>query len=584
MHPTEQEVVDYVFGDLAPDRLEEIAELARDDRELAAMIEILRGFCLDDNLADTGFSWHSVVGESEWSKPGAERNWPAEVRANEETFARATSSLSERVFAFAFRAACRVPGVGAVARALELTRVHRMANNATRSLQRGHIANALAWSRGALYQARWRFGDDHPEATYFLYCLGNAYLVGGQHEVAAYYFEVAVDRLIQLHDGEHYARRSMLVDGAYVAGLKRDYPRAESLLQWAITDVEQCSCAEDDPDYSLLLVQQVFFLCRAGRQTEALQAMRRCADSIEHLIQMGSWISSRRCRLEVARLLETSVYLYCMAGMEYFLKERQIITKGFELTIRLQALSSQSNVHDRYAQLGRRHHKWRKEIKTIARLRNRIGRRAFHGKIGKTAISEMRNPLRAGENRRHKLVSLRFQEERIEAVLSSHVQDITKSRERGLYSIESITSRLLEDTAIVQFVRIDPDLAKVVPVKAIDRYRKGRYVAYVTFGGPAKEVWLIDLDDAATIERTVAGMSEAAHAGQDEQSRAARRVYEATLQKLSSCMEGRRKLLVAGDGVLSSVKFQELPQNGKTRVGETYEIRYIRGTHDLVAA
>ena len=214
-------------------------------------------------------------------------------------------------------------------------------------------------------------------------------------------------------------------------------------------------------------------------------------------------------------------------------------------------------------------------LQEMARLRNCAARHAHRGSV----------PPRDGESDLQ-LADLKSQRDQLEAKLAEYVPASQLLR-RLRVGVAEVAHRLPEDSALVEFVRVDVADFDTREATGESGWGEPRYVAFLLRSSTSGGVELVDVGAANLIDEMIARFNDAiVDHGFGWSDRIAdlgvslrERLFDSVARVLGDC----RRLILAPDGALSLLSFQALPFEGGYLV-DHYDITYIGVGRDLLGA
>jgi CHAT domain-containing protein len=187
--------------------------------------------------------------------------------------------------------------------------------------------------------------------------------------------------------------------------------------------------------------------------------------------------------------------------------------------------------------------------------------------------------------------TLRFERDRQEADLHRLLE-----RQRPVsiptdVTIASVRDRLPPESALVEIIRMEP--YDFTPKNPETHWKDSRYVAFVLTRDRALVPRLIDLGEAATLERSVKEFREALTRAPRELSLSDEKSVDTEFRELSAglslrvfspiraALKDAKTVFLAPDGVFNLLPFDALAENGKYLI-ESFRFRYLSTGRDLL--
>lgn len=504
-------------------------------------------------------------------------------------------------------------------------------------MEMGQYLDAATLYHKALEATRKAVGEDHPDFARALYTLGTVYQQVGRHADAErlYLRALAVKALasrgegvnedvnfakglitlaaLYCETGRYAEAEALLVKGVevvrrvsgeqhidYVQALNNlallyyytgRTAEAEALLVKGV-EVARKSLGEEHPEYASYLANLAAVYETAGRPRDALAAISR-ALSVEQL-NLGRVFLATSEAVMFTYFSTVSNSLDALIGLAN--AERQshpeAVEEALTWTLRRKGLIFDWAVRFRRARLLTEGD--RSVAAAAARLRHLRQR-----------LSDMTLSPPAGmspEAVQQELLSIRAEADRSEAELNRALS--SKLREQGEreVDIEAVRGKLAAGSALIEFVRADTFEFKHVSKRPFRQPE--HYFAFVLTATPKAPPRLIDLGDAAKIEKAVFKLREhvaatnnflkgaterqlraAERDREDGYRMAAKELYDLVFGPLRGELGGARTVYLSTDGQLSLVPFEALVADsgeGAQYLIEEYRFAYLTGGRDLL--
>jgi CHAT domain-containing protein len=188
------------------------------------------------------------------------------------------------------------------------------------------------------------------------------------------------------------------------------------------------------------------------------------------------------------------------------------------------------------------------------------------------------------------------QRERLEADLARQIPEMNLEQRLQAADRQAVANALPRDTALVEFVRFDVFDFQAVPAKGERPWKEARYLAFVLPAGEPDRVQMLDLGEAAFIDRRIARF-RAAITSESERRRdlgavpsitvlrdpsAGIELRQAVFDPLLPVLDARQQLLLSPDGDLTRLPFEVLPTDDGQRLIDRYHLSYVAAGRDVL--
>jgi Tfp pilus assembly protein PilF len=404
----------------------------------------------------------------------------------------------------------------------------------------GDYSRAETALRKALQVTRRTAGERHPAVAARMQNLAELSRARGDLAEATDYYREALDVLRYL-DTPCDALHANLLHGQAVVLLQQGRPKeAEPLLRAAL-DIDSSSGDEATPGHAGSVLTLGELHAAAGRDQEAsalfgkaLEAHFQLAASFGCMLQSSTLSSFWNHYWELSeRLLTLAVRTPLPALTIRFL---------FDVVLRVKGLSSRGMVVAELDELSERH----------PELHQRLQTRFFLGR--QTAARVMRGAGAEGlETHRRLLTSWQEKRESLEQELEPQVPALARQRRWLALDAEQVSAALAPEAVLVEYVCYRPrDFTGLCAQK--EKPGPAHYAAFAIVAGRPKDVRLIELGEAAPIDRLAQNTHALWGRRQTGESLANR-----LLTPLASHIQGACPVVVAANGPLERVRFVDLP-------------------------
>jgi tetratricopeptide (TPR) repeat protein len=498
------------------------AELGRFEEARASLLEALacyrqmtrsRAESFEPNLAAT-FHQLGLV-EQGLGDPEAARDWHEQALAvyrrlaerSPETYrpdlARALTSL-----AAAQRDLDDVKGARASLEEALLIERHlarQSPNGATVSLVRVLSTRAeLAWRLGehaaaersyrqALDACRQAVGECHPDYAAALGNLARLYQAQGNYAEAVRHAGEAAEVCRRAVGESHIDYAAGLSSLARLHHAQGDYAAAEPLYRRAL-EVCRAARGEEHQDAVAGLHDLAVLLAATGRFDEALGLMQQAAGVEERLLRTVLMAGPEDRRDDWLRATRARQGAFLSLVLRHLASSPAAVRAAFDLVLRRKGLADEARAGRRSEVLARRHPDLAGQARELAALDGQLAERLASGPRQGEPLTEHLQQVAACRSRRN----------RLESELARPAPEIALGQRLAAADRRAVARALPERSALVEMVRCPILEFRAVPARGESRWLPARYLAFVLWGGEPDEVRLLDLGEAAAIDRLVA--------------------------------------------------------------------------------
>ena len=253
------------------------------------------------------------------------------------------------------------------------------------------------------------------------------------------------------------------------------------------------------------------------------------------------------------------------------------VHQAFDLVLRRKAIGAEALAAQRDAVLGGRYPSLQTKLNELTALRRQIARKTLAG------------PGPEGGLLQHQLLTQwNDHRERLEAELTRQIPEVNLEQRLRSADRHMVAKNLPPGGALVEFVRCEIHEFKALPGQRQRGWQPARYLAFVLLAGAADRVRLLDLGDAARIDRLIAGfrtwvtVPPDARARADADADAGLELRAAVFDPLLSSLEGRTHLFLALDGDLNRLPFEVLRTAAGRFLIDDYQIGYLSVGRDVL--
>jgi len=451
----------------------------------------------------------------------------------------------------------------------------------------GDDAASLPLFRQAREIRRTALGENHPDYAISLNNLAGLYQDMGDHAAALPLFHQALEIYRTTLGENHPAYAGSLDSLAVLHRDMGDHTTALPLCRQAL-EIYRTALGEKHPEYASSLNNLAMLYAAMGCASEAMPLMEQATAIEDQMIGQILAIGSERQRAAFLNTVLAKLYAFLSLVLQHLGDSPRAIQTAFELVLRRKAVAAEAVAAQRDAVLGGKYAALEPKLHELTSLRMQIARKTLAGPGPEGLDSHMRE-----------LADWEAQREGLEAELARQIPEMNLEKKLRDADRRAVALNLREGVALVEFVRFPVFDFKAVPARGEPRWKAARYVAFVLAGSEPDEVKMIDLGEAESIDRLIAGfragtIAEAETA--DARNMAIKReeapptaeddagsVLRATLfDRLVPALGSRRRLLIAPDGDLTRLPFEVLPTTDGRHLIDDYQISYLSCGRDVL--
>lgn len=349
-----------------------------------------------------------------------------------------------------------------------------------------HPDTAASFSNlGALYQSQGRFVEAEPLLVRALASCGR--MMGADHPKTA----IGANNVAALYQAQGR------------------YAEAEPLLQRALAVFEKVPTAQH-PDTAASLSNLAVLYGAQDRFAEALASMQRALEINDRVIARNLAGGSETARAAFLAKFAASQDAFLSLLVRSFPDDRAVAADALDRILRRKAIGAELLAAQRDAVLGGRYPALAPRLKELQGLRAQIAAKTLAGP-GAEGI----------EQHRTWLADWNEQRDAIEAELARQIPEMNlELRLRGV-DRAAVATALPDGSALVEYVRFTEFDFQAVPARGEKPWKSTRYLAFVLPAGRPDDVTLLDLGEAAFIDKRIAALREAV-TGETERKHAAR--------------------------------------------------------------
>ena len=458
----------------------------------------------------------------------------------------------------------------------------------------GNYAAAEPLLRQALEIDFAALGKDHPDFATSLNSLAGLYRTMGNYAAAEPLYRQALEiRRVALGE-KHPDFAASLNNLAWLYHEMGNYAGAEPLYRQAL-EIRRVAQGENHPDFANSLNNLAWLYTATGRISEALSFSRQAADIDDRMIGQVFSIGSESQRTAFLTTIEVNFDVFLSLVWHEFPNSAEAVRPVLDLVLRRKAVGAEAMAVQRDAVLGGKYPHLGPQLGRWAALRMQIAQKTLTG-AGPEGLAAHQQQL-AEWNR---------QKEELEVELARRIPEMNLAQRLQAADRRAVALGLPEGVGLVEFVRFDVFDFWAIARKKSDtlwrsprRWKPARYLAFVLSAGEPDSVQMIDLGDAAGIDRLIAEFrSEITGQGEGRGGRPmvvwseteesipagdnGLRLREAVFDKVAQALGDHRRLFLAPDGDLTRVPFEALPYGEAGQLIDAYQISYLSVGRDVL--
>lgn len=351
------------------------------------------------------------------------------------------------------------------------------------------------------------------------------------------------------------------------------YADAETSLR-EVCNIRRKLLGEGHPDYEMAIYNLATCLIPQRRFAEAAALLERAAAIDDVLLEQVFSISSEEERLALTDMVRQRFERFLCVLSEMFDSDRAARHSAFDLVLRRKCIVLDAGAAQRHAIHADKHPELREEFAELSKLASEISRMVMDGP-GSTALT----------THQQQVAESRKRAARIEADLSSRIPEMRGIILRRKGSRNAVAASLPDQSAMLEFVRIDATRLLVGPGWDSDRWNHPRYICFVLLDGLPEDVQAIDLGDADEIDAAIAGarkamIEEGLQMGLPSRL-AFRLARRAIFDPIEKFLCDRKRLIISPDGDLAILPFETLLAESGQPLLDEYTFSYLTNARDI---
>jgi tetratricopeptide (TPR) repeat protein len=459
-------------------------------------------------------------------------------------------------------------------------------NVALLCLSQGKYAEAEPLYRQALELRRRTLGEEHPAVAESLGNLAGVYHSQGRYAEAEPLYRQALELRRRALGEAHPEMAESFNNLAALYHGQAKYAEAEPLYRQAL-ELWRRVLGQAHPNVAVSLRNLANLCAATGRPTEALGLADQAAAIDDRMIGQVFSIGSESHRMAYLRSIQRNLDAVLSLIAQYLCDSPAAVHAALDLVLRRKAVGAEALAAQRDAVLGGRYAALRPKLEELTALRRQVAQKALAGP-GPEGL----------EAHRELLVEWNGRKERLEAELARQIPEMNLEHQLRAAGRQAVAVLLPEGSALVEFVRFGVFDFEAVPARGERQWRPARYLAFVLPAGQPEQVKMLDLGEAAPIDRLlgryrawITGEAESRGtrdlgalpettrtSGCDEGLELRAALFDPLLPALGRC----KRLFLAPDGDLTRLPFEVLPAADGRLLMDEYSISYLGAGRDVL--
>lgn len=425
--------------------------------------------------------------------------------------------------------------------------------------------------RSALDVRREVLGEGHPDEAGVLNNLAALYRQSGRYAEAEPLYDEAVRRARGALGDGHPTVATYVNNLAELYTSMGRYDDAEPLLREVVT-ARRAALGDRHPAVARGLVNHALLLGATGRERGALSLLSEATSVDDAMIAdvFGGSAEAHRMAYLVTLLATYATFLSVV--LRVFSDDEGAVRAALDLVLRRKGIGAEALALQRDTALGSRREDLAPMLSALRSLRERIARDVTAAERDEDA--GLADRIAAWEAERDTL----------EAELARQLPELRLDQRLRSATSTSVAAALPEGSALVEIVHLDVFDFAAVPSRGGEPWCPARYVAFVLHAGSYAAPIMVDLGDAAELDRLTETYLR--HTGRHtdasgERLAAGMELRAALLDPLLPALGRARRLFVAPDGELVRLPFESLPV-GSEYVIDRYVVSYLTSGRDAL--
>ncbi|MDP6114700.1 MAG: tetratricopeptide repeat protein [Planctomycetota bacterium] len=328
-------------------------------------------------------------------------------------------------------------------------------------------------------------GEFHPDYAVSLNNLALLYKSMGRYYEAEPLYEkvIEIDRQVLGENHPDYATDlNNLAELYHYVGKYRE----AGPLYYLAAEIRRAVLGENHPDYASSLNNLAALYAATGRESQALTLLEKSARIDNQIIQQVFAIESESQRIAFLKTFQGKQDLYVSLVTRYFSQTSAAVRQAFTLIKGRKLVQVDARASKQDIVLGLKYPDLKTKLQQLQTLRMQNVEGTMKGKLPPEAQNDL-------ENLKHKM----------EQEIAEQAPELDAQTARKHSEFEVISKAIPMDFQLLDYVRYNEFDFEAVPADGRPRWKPARYLAFVTPNGESEEIRIIDLGDAAEIDRQI---------------------------------------------------------------------------------
>ena len=260
-------------------------------------------------------------------------------------------------------------------------------------------------------------------------------------------------------------------------------------LYFRSAEIRRQALGETHPEYANSLTHLAVFYAATGREAQALDCAEKAAAIDDQQVRQAFEIESESRRIAFLQTFQGKQDIFLSIVAQFFSECPAAVKSALQLTRRRKQIRTDASASKRDVVLGLRYPELKSKLQRLLSLRMQSIGQAFASQAGGTA----------GE-----VTASIAEKQELELDVAKQAPELRAQLKMLSDEREVIRRALPQGADLVEFVRYNVFDFNAAPAKGQPRWRSPRYLAFVTWPGKEDGVHLVDLGEAATLDRSLA--------------------------------------------------------------------------------
>ena len=346
-----------------------------------------------------------------------------------------------------------------------------------------------------------------------------------------------------------------------------EYEKAEQLFDQAVA-IRKESLGEDHPEYADALFNLAVLCASTNLDAKAFRLMQQAAKIDNQVVMHGLALPSITRREKFLTSVEERFHIAVSLVLEKMTGVPDAIQWALEFVVHRKALVDEPLAAQRDKTFAVKYPREGKLLQTLTNLRREL---MFELMLLRSDIRPHTGTVEDPAEYRDNLDQMRRDYLRLETELAARIPELARERSCWTASREELASALSQTEALAEYARINVYDFGAIPARGDRKWKDTCYLAFVLPSGSPGDAAMVDLGDASRIDQVVAEVQQEPVL-----------VREAVLDPIVPVLQNKRELVVARDGRIRSIDFQELVVASKGQQVEQFRFRYIETGRDVI--